>query len=308
MIRDERDTRLAALRRFAIAITVFNIFGHTLLGFEQSWAQPLVGVLTAYALEFLFELIDARANRRPLRFGGGWRATVDFLLSAHITGLAVSMLVYANERLLPIAFATAVAMGSKVIFRVRVAQGTRHVLNPSNFGITVVLLLFPWVGIAPPYHFTENVSGAVDWIIPALILVSGTLLNWRLTGKLPLIAGWVGGFAAQAVLRNVAFDTPLAAAWLPMTGVAFVLYTFYMITDPATTPSSTRGQVLFGASVAAVYGLLMVAHVVFGLFFALTVVCVGRGLGLWALGLAAQRAQARVAMRAPAMAGSRPEP
>jgi hypothetical protein len=66
--------------------------------------------------------------------------------------------------------------------------------------------------------------------------------------------------------------------------------------------------VLFGASVAAVYGLLMVAHVVFGLFFALTVVCVARGLGLWALGLAAQRAQARVAMRAPAMAGSGPEP
>jgi Na+-translocating ferredoxin:NAD+ oxidoreductase RnfD subunit len=110
------------------------------------------------------------------------------------------------------------------------------------------------------------------------------------------------------MLRNMAFGTPLAAAWLPMTGVAFVLYTFYMITDPATTPSGTRGQVLFGASVAAVYSLLMVAHVVFGLFFALTIVCVLRGLGLWGLALAAQRAEARIAMRAPALAGGRPEP
>lgn len=307
MLRDERETRLAALRRFALAITVFNLLGHTVLGFEQSWAQPLVGVLTAYALEFLFEVIDARASGRSVRFRGGWRTLVDFLLSAHITGVAVAMLLYANDRLMPIAFATAAAMASKVIFRVRVDHATRHVLNPSNFGITATLLLFPWVGIAPPYHFTENISGALDWLVPGLILTSGTLLNWRLTHRLPLIAAWVGGFALQAALRSALLGTPLAPAWVPMTGVAFVLYTFYMITDPATTPSSARGQVVFGASVAAVYGALMAAHVVFGLFFALTIVSGVRGLGLWVQDLAAQRVRARVAMPSAAVAGGGPE-
>ena len=53
-----------------------------------------------------------------------------------------------------------------------------------------------------------------------------------------------------------------------MTGVAFLLFTFYMVTDPATTPSTPRGQIAFGAAVAAAYGLLMAFHVVFGLFFA----------------------------------------
>lgn len=294
MTSTDRDLRLPALRRFAVAITVLNAFGHTVLGFEQSWAQPLAALATAYGMETLLETVDARLNRRSLRFAGGWRAMVDFLLSAHITGLAVSMLLYANERIWPIVFATAVATGSKHIFRVRVGGGTRHVLNPSNFGITMALLAFPWVGIAPPYQFTENVSGALDWIVPGLIVVSGTVLNWRFTVKLPLIAAWLGGFAAQALVRHLVFDTALVAAWLPMTGLAFLLYTFYMVTDPATTPTSPRGQVAFGLSVAAVYGLLMVSHVVFGLFFALTIVCSVRGLGLWAAAVMARQAPAKV--------------
>jgi hypothetical protein len=44
----ERDLRLPALRRFAVAITLLNVFGHTVLGFEQSWAQPLAALVTAY--------------------------------------------------------------------------------------------------------------------------------------------------------------------------------------------------------------------------------------------------------------------
>jgi Na+-translocating ferredoxin:NAD+ oxidoreductase RnfD subunit len=222
-------------------------------------------------------------------------------LSAHITGLAVAMLLYANDRLLPIMLATAVATGSKVIFRVKTAKGSRHVLNPSNFGITAVLVLFPWVGIAPPYHFTENTSGALDWIVPGLIVLSGSFLNWRFTKRWPLIAAWLCGFAAQAAIRSTVFGTPLAAPLLPMTGLAFLLYTFYMVTDPATSPSSTRGQVAFGLSVAAVYGGLMVSHIVFGLFFALTIVCVARGLGLWVLALARERVEARVVGTAPAL-------
>jgi Na+-translocating ferredoxin:NAD+ oxidoreductase RnfD subunit len=299
---DERDLRLPALRRFAVAITLLNLLGHTLLGFEQSWAQPLVGVLTAYSLELLFELTHARLERRPLRFLGGWRMLVDFLLSAHITGLAVAMLLYANERLLPVAFAAAAATGSKVLFRTPVGPASRHYFNPSNFGITLTLLAFPWVGIAPPYHFTENLGRIGDWVLPGLIVLSGTFLNGRFTHRLPLIAGWVGGFAAQAIVRSIFLGTPVAAALMPMTGVAFILYTFYMVTDPATTPNGARGQVAFGASVAAAYGLLMVTHVVFGLFFALTLVCALRGLLLYARAWAAQRLRAKLPVQAPALA------
>jgi hypothetical protein len=188
------------------------------------------------------------------------------------------MLLYANDRLMPIVFATAVAIGSKHIFRVAVAGRSRHFLNPSNIGITVTLLLFPWVGIAPPYHFTENLGFAGDWILPAIIVVSGSLLNTLYTKRVPLLLAWVIGFAAQAIARHLVLDIPLVPALLPMTGVAFVLFTFYMVTDPATTPLRRGPQIFFGASVAALYGVLVSVHVVFGFFFALSIVCVARGL------------------------------
>ena len=272
--------RLAGLQRFVIAITFLTLLGHTVLGFEQSWAQPLVALATAYSLEILLELIDSWVNQHSPRFlGGQW---LNFLLPAHITALAVAMLLYANERLWPIVFATAVAIGSKAVFRLPVGKGTRHFFNPSNFGITATLLLFPWVGIAPPYQFTENLTGWADWLLPGLIVCSGTFLNARFTRKLPLIAGWLGGFFLQAFLRSYFFGTPLIPALLPMTGVAFVLFTFYMVTDPGTTPSKPKDQVIFGLLVAAAYAFLMLYHVVFGLFFGLTIVCTLRGLNLFA--------------------------
>jgi hypothetical protein len=285
-----------------VAITALNLLGHAFFGFEQSYAQPLVALATAYSMEIVLELVDAVVNSRRPRFLGGFFSLVDFLLSAHITALAVAMLIYANDRLWPIAFATAAAIGSKAIFRVTVDKSARHVFNPSNFGIATTLLFFPWIGIAPPYHFSENIPPWGRWLLPGVIVLSGTYLNFRFTKRLPLIASWLGGFALQALLRSRTFGTPLSAGLLPMTGVAFILYTFYMVTDPATTPSSWKSQLAFGAAISSAYAFLMFSHVVFGLFFALAIVCACRGLGLQLL--AAQRARARVPARplAPAAA------
>ena len=273
--------RLGGLRRFAIAITVFNILGHTIFGFEQAWIQPLVSIFTAYVCEIWFELVDCYIQGRKPRFAGGWQNKVDFLLSAHITGVACAMLLYANSRLMPIVFASATAICSKALLRVTVQNSQRHFLNPSNFGITVTLLLFPWVGIAPPYHFTENIHGWGSWILPAIIVTTGSLLNLKFTKRICIIFGWVGGFALQGLLRTLIFDVPLGATLLPMTGVAFVLFTFYMVTDPATSPCTRRGQLLFGILVSATYGVLVTAHVVFGFFFALTLVSLCRGIMLY---------------------------
>lgn len=287
-----RDPRLAALGRFALAITLFNIAGHLFLGFEQSWLHPLVGLAVAYAAELLLERVLAWSEGRPPRFAGGPAELGKFLLPAHITGLAVAMLLYPNQRFAPLAFAVAVAIGSKYLFRVTVGGRKRHFFNPSNLGIAATLLLFPWVGIAMPYMFTENVGRVGDWLLPFLIVITGSLLNARYTRKLPLIAAWLGGFVLQAVVRSVVFGTPMMAALNMMTGLAFVLFTFYMVSDPSTTPRSTRGQVAFGLAMATTYGLLLAGHVVFTLFFALSLVCLGRGIGLWVGELQGQRARA----------------
>jgi Na+-translocating ferredoxin:NAD+ oxidoreductase RnfD subunit len=303
MSEKKKDMRLAALRRFATAITVLNILGHTVLGFEQSLAQPVVALLTAYSTELLLEsLLAWRQHRRP-RFLGGGTTFLDFMLSAHISALAVAMLLYANDRLVPVAFAAAAAIGSKYIFRAGVNGGSRHFFNPSNLGITATLLAFPWVGIAQPYMFTENLDRVGDWLLPALIVCSGSFLNTVFTKRVPLILAWLGGFVLQAVLRHLLLGHFLFPALNPMTGVAFLLFTFYMVTDPATTPVTARGQVAFGLAVAAAYGTLVAMHVVFGLFFALTTVCVCRGALLYARALVDVRSEARARVPMPAVAG-----
>ena len=92
-------------------------------------------------------------------------------------------------------------------------------------------------------------------------------------------------FVFQAWFRHMVFDTWLLASLAPLSGVAYVLFTFYMVPDPGTTPSTTRGQIVFGASVGLLYGVFMALHVVFAVFIALFVVCLCRGAILHVLAL-----------------------
>lgn len=298
-----KDPRLAALWRFAAAITLITILGHAYLGFEQSYAQPLVTLATAYFMEFLLETLSARMTGRTARYRGGLNNFWGFILPAHITGLAVAMLLYTNDQLWPMAMAAAIAVGSKYIFRVRSGNRTVHFLNPSNTGIAATLLIFPWVGIAPPYQYTENLVGLTDWALPLFIIIAGTYLNYKYTRRMPLILAWVGGFALQAVLRSAFTGMPLTLTLLPMTGMAFLLFTFYMVSDPGTTPFDVKGQIIFGFAVAVAYGLLVTMHVVFGIFFALTIVCILRGAWLFAQAYATRAAYQEPQAQQPAIAG-----
>src|SRR5262245_31661119 len=187
--------RLFALWYFAILMIVWNILGHTYLGFEQPWAAPFVGVGTAIAIQLLLEWVDATAKNREPRFAGGLSNFLNSLPAALIPGFACAMLLYPNERLWPIVFAVVLSISSKVLIRAPVGGGrTQHVFNPSNFGVAATLVLFPQVGFAPPYHFTENITGVWDWILPGIILLSGVIVHGFFTGRLPLVLAWLAGF------------------------------------------------------------------------------------------------------------------
>ncbi|WP_425247270.1 enediyne biosynthesis protein [Streptomyces sp. NEAU-NA10] len=291
---------VTALRRFAISISVLNIFGYTVLGFEQPWTWPFIALATAYTLEIALEAIGARAEGRTPRYrGNGFKGLVEFLLPAHITALAVNMLSYVNDVVSVMIFGVIVAVGAKWVLRAPVKGRMRHIMNPSNFGIAVILLLFPWASIAPPYHFTEYLDGGFDWLVPAIIITLGTMLNAKLTERMWLILAWVGGYALQAVVRGLLFGTSIPAALAMMTGVAFVLFTNYMITDPGTTPSSKWGQIAFGGGVATMYGVLTAMSVAYGLFFATALVCAIRGTFLWIADIVAKkRAEEALALAA----------
>lgn len=289
--------RLFALWYFAGLLSLWNVLGYTVLGFEQAWAHPLVGVGSALFFQIVLDWVDAQSHHREPRFLAGWRAWADFVPPAVISGLACAMLLYPNEKVWPFIFATAVAMGSKVLFRAPVGNGrTQHFYNPSNLGVALTLLLFPWVGFAPPYHFTRNLTGGWNWVVPVIILLSGIVIHSRFTGRLPLCLAWIGGFIMQGLLRSWIYGNAWYVPLVPMTSAAFIVFTLYMVPDPATTPLNVNRQILFGLSVAFLYGALQMEHVVFGLFIALAVASTIRGIGLylWAIRMAWPRPVANV--------------
>src|SRR3954469_1562294 len=273
--------RLFALWYFTTLMIVWNVLGHTMLGFEQSWATPVVAVATAIGISMLLDLADARIRNRELRFTSSLGSFLNFLPACLIPGFATGMLLYANQRLWPVIFAVVLGIGSKLIFRAPVGKGhTQHIFNPSNLGVGITLLLFPDVGFAPPYHFTENITGLWDWVLPLVILATGIIVHGLFTGRLPLVGAWLCGFILQAVFRAKLFNTPFFVPLMPMTSAAFIIFTLYMIPDPATTPLKPLRQALFGFSVAIIYGILQMLHLVFGLFYALLIVCAIRGTSL----------------------------
>ncbi|MGI5238426.1 enediyne biosynthesis protein [Dactylosporangium sp. CA-139066] len=307
--RAPKDPRVIALRNFAISITVFNIVGYSFLGFEQPALWPVLALLTAYATEMALEVIGARGEDRPPRFAGrGVRGYVEFLYPAHITALAVNMLLYVNDRVGVMLLGVIVAISGKWLLRAPVNGRLRHFMNPSNFGISVVLLVFHWVSIAPPYHFTENLHGWADWIVPVVIVIGGTMLNGKLTKRMWLIAGWLSVFVAQAVVRGLVLHTAIPSALGIMTGAAFILFTNYMVTDPGTTPTRPLSQFAFGGGVAFVYALLTGASIVYGLFFATAIVCAVRGGFLWSLHIVREQERRRAEVVRPESPAVRQQP
>lgn len=275
--------RYFALWYFTSLLIFWNFLGHTVLGFEQSHLQSLVGLATAIFLQFLLEWIDARVNNRKPRFAGSFADFINFLPPAIIPGLALTMLLYPNERIIPVIFGVGVAICSKVMFRAPVADGkTQHVFNPSNLGIVATLLLFPSIGVAPPYHFTENLTGMWHWALPGIVLATGLVVHGLFTGRLTLVLTWLVAFVIQGQLRSWYFETSWIVPLTPMTSAAFMVFTLYMIPDPATTPVQPLRQALFGITIAAVYGVLLVVHMVYCLFLALAIVCAVRGVCLYA--------------------------
>jgi hypothetical protein len=179
----------------------------------------------------------------------------------------------------------------------------RHFMNPSNLGIVVTLLCFgSWISIAPPYEFTENANTYFRVMIPLILTTAGTVINAMLTRRVPLIVGWLGGFAIQAFLRHWIWHVAVYSALGVMTGVAFVLFTNYMISDPGTTPTKARPQFMFGGSLAVIYAVLMLFNVVYTLFFATAILCAIRGGGWWVAHLRQRSRERRAALAEPAAA------
>jgi hypothetical protein len=113
------------------------------------------------------------------------------------------------------------------------------------------------------------------------MLTTGIAVHALFTGRLTLVLTWLVAFVLQGELRSWYLGTSWIVPLTPMTSAVFMVFTLYMIPDPATTPIKPLHQVLFAMAIAAAYGMLLIEHVVYCLFLALAIVCAIRGAGLY---------------------------
>jgi len=169
--------------------------------------------------------------------------------SAYITGISLALLIKPRADLLwPFALGGFVAIASKYVLQYR----GRHLWNPSNFAISLLLLAAPGSIAILSHQWGNDVAvNAVIWGFGLLIVTRVGMLHVTLT--------YVACFLALAVVRHAIVGGPLLGEIAPITGPMYQLFIFFMITDPKTTVSTARGRVLVAAAVAVVEAAIRLA-------------------------------------------------
>jgi Na+-translocating ferredoxin:NAD+ oxidoreductase RnfD subunit len=161
----------------------------------------------------------------------------------------------------PYALGSLLSITSKYVLRV---QG-RHLWNPSNFGICVLLWLAPDV----------VASLSVQWgnyLLPMIVVwILGSLIIWQVR-RVHICATYVASFVLLAYVRSGITGHPFLAEVAPITGPMYQLFIFFMITDPKTTVQTTWGQCVVVGLVALVEMILRLHESVYAPLYALFVV------------------------------------
>ena len=227
-------------------ITTILVVGHFAYGILESYERTALAIVAALVAEVVLGRI----------FFGKWIN----LASAYISGISVGILIR-SPAFWPYALCSVISIMSKYVLRVK----GRHLWNPSNFGICVLLFLAP-----------ETVAAlTIQWgnfIWPLLVIwILGSVIIWR-AKRIHISVTYVLSFLAFAFLRSWITGDPWRSEISPITGPMYQLFVFFMITDPKTTVKSMKWQCIVVFIVAFVEMLLRLNHVVYAPLYALFLV------------------------------------
>ena len=236
------DRRLTA----PLLITLILVGAHWTYGVLRGYEAILLAIATAIATEMILA-----------RFLLGQRR---FLASAYISGISVGILIH-SPVLWPYAVGAALSIMSKYVLR----AGGRHLWNPSNFGICVLLFMAPFA-VAPL---------SVQWgndLWPMLVIwLIGLNAVWRVR-RAHITLAYVAAFFVFAFVRTLITDAAFLTEVAPITGPMYQLFALFMVTDPKTTVSTRGGQIAVVVVVAFVEMLLRLGEVIYAPFYALFLV------------------------------------
>jgi Na+-translocating ferredoxin:NAD+ oxidoreductase RnfD subunit len=227
-------------------ITCILLAGHLSFGILESYKKTGLAIIASLITELILGRI----------FTGKWPN----IASAYITGISVGILVR-SPAFWPYVICSVISIMSKYVLRIK----GRHIWNPSNFGISVLLFL------APETVATLSIQWG-NYLLPMIVIwCLGAVIVWRVR-RFHITATYVTCFIAFAFLRSYITGSPWQSEIAPLTGPMYQLFIFFMITDPKTTVRSKYWQCVVVALVALVEMILRLEQVVYAPFYALFLV------------------------------------
>lgn len=159
--------------------------------------------------------------------------------SALISGLSLCLLLRTNRNDLAV-LAAILTIAAKFLIRV----DGKHVFNPTNGGIVVMMLLTNQVWVSPGQWGSAA-------FFACLLACAGSLVVNR-AARSDVTYAFIACYCALLFGRSLYLGEPLTIPLHRLESGALLLFTFFMISDPKTTPDSRLGRVLFAALVAFV--------------------------------------------------------
>jgi hypothetical protein len=273
-----RDPRL----HLAAVIISIHVLGQIALGFRVSVPQILVAIVVCAVIEVGWTLSKT--------------GTLVWPASAMLTGSGVALILRLNDMQSGDHwswhgwYVFALVAGLSLLTKYLIRYRGSHIFNPSNVGLVAAFLLLGSTRVEPLDFWWAPFDG---WMVAAylIILVGGLLITARLHLLGMSAAFWltlavgIGVLAASGHCMTARWSfEPVCGAhfwWVIVFSPEILIFLFFMITDPKTSPAGRVARVAFGIGVAMVCTLLIAPQTTefaakVALLSGLVVLCVAR--------------------------------
>ena len=138
------------------------------------------------------------------------------------------------------------AISSKFVLRFGEGKNRGHILNPANLAAFSAMMFMPHAWLSPGQWGQETL--AAMWMLALGGMVTGRIKRWDVS--LTFLGTWLGLLAARLIWLDYAPNLALDM-WLHQAlNGATILFAFFMISDPMTTPQHARARMAYAVCVA----------------------------------------------------------
>ena len=219
--------------------SVFLGYGILYLHWNAEWWLYFAYFWTSISTQFICEILFNR-KKQQLFSNTWWHKFGMGIPSAIISSFGLSLLLKTNHWFIA-ALAALISIASKYLIRIN----GKHIFNPSALGIVSVMLLTGNAWISPG----QWGSGIV---ILFAVMSLGFIVVTKVQ-KLDTSLAFLGTFGLLLFLRQVIYlGWPMDYFVQSISTGSLLLFSFFMITDPKTTPDHPAARIGWSIVIAAI--------------------------------------------------------